>query len=721
MPSFKFQAQQRLPGAGGHKLAQARGIQAPQLRAPQQQTVLRGRTVQKQFVAERRSPESFALTDSMQKLGNLFLAKAVKQADEQTTLAASSAISKYRRAVSDAYYSEEGGLWSKTGAEGSTVFNDNKENINALRDGFAEGLDANAKRKYLVSVAGIHNQNLDQLAKKQFNNISQYRQEIRAATEGDDAESMHGFLREQDEFGMSTPNVDAIINTINDTPLGLTEAEAQARKDRMVFSMVQSADALDVNAESMGNLMDAVKHLASQELQNKLAEGLEKYALAEEKQIAFNERQVEVNKAKANIEQDKDFVELEHNGRLTPQVVMDSDLSATRQSYWLAKLEKGVTVVPDLRPEYSNLKDQAIAATLDIHTVDIAIELRHIDGKEGAALLANNNKWKKLRNGEGNDLSLALKAAEQYRQKGVYSKNDKKNIDAHYDMVEALHNLPDGQSPMDYLRKTVEPAEKSWFGEWADGFMGNERLEDIPVPDVITPDIEKIMRLIDIDTFKKQGVSVYTEKSRDEVAQIAIGYMRGQARALNEIDYNLGEASAVQFDPDGTGYDYDSARAAGLSADDTGHWPSRNPDTGQILKGKGHETFNLTVEGEEKAGYKIEKGADGKYYSQQSITPNEAESTLEGAKPMVVATLEEIKSRQGKIKQSEANEMVLDALNVAGEGYSKWKEELAAATNKAFLNTSDSVNIFEWVDGWFRKIAGKVTADYERNKELRQN
>ena len=61
----------------------------------------------------------------------------------------------------------------------------------------------------------------------------------------------------------------------------------------------------------------------------------------------------------------------------------------------------------------------------------------------------------------------------------------------------------------------------------------------------------------------------------------------------------------------------DSAVAAGLKADETGHWPSREPKSGLLLKGRGHPTWKLTEEGEAKAGYEIYKGKDGRYYSRQ--------------------------------------------------------------------------------------------------------
>lgn len=72
-----------------------------------------------------------------------------------------------------------------------------------------------------------------------------------------------------------------------------------------------------------------------------------------------------------------------------------------------------------------------------------------------------------------------------------------------------------------------------------------------------------------------------------------------------------------KFDPEGTGYDYETAEEYGLKPDKTGHWQSREPTTGQILKGHKHPTFYLTEKGEEEAGYTIYKGKNGRYYSKK--------------------------------------------------------------------------------------------------------
>lgn len=68
------------------------------------------------------------------------------------------------------------------------------------------------------------------------------------------------------------------------------------------------------------------------------------------------------------------------------------------------------------------------------------------------------------------------------------------------------------------------------------------------------------------------------------------------------------------FDPEGTGYDYETARKWGLRPDASGHWPSRVPQTGMLLKGRKHKTWPLTEQGEAKAGFGIEF-RDGRYYS----------------------------------------------------------------------------------------------------------
>ena len=73
----------------------------------------------------------------------------------------------------------------------------------------------------------------------------------------------------------------------------------------------------------------------------------------------------------------------------------------------------------------------------------------------------------------------------------------------------------------------------------------------------------------------------------------------------------------IPFDPEGQGYDYQSAMTAGILPDETGHWASRDPRTGLLLKGRSHETWNKTLTGEEEAGYEVYQGEDGRYYSRQ--------------------------------------------------------------------------------------------------------
>ena len=75
--------------------------------------------------------------------------------------------------------------------------------------------------------------------------------------------------------------------------------------------------------------------------------------------------------------------------------------------------------------------------------------------------------------------------------------------------------------------------------------------------------------------------------------------------------------SKKKFDPEGPDYDMESAVAAGITPGENGHWPSREPKSGLLLKGKQHETWNLLEKGEEEAGYKIYKADNGRYYSRK--------------------------------------------------------------------------------------------------------
>jgi hypothetical protein len=72
------------------------------------------------------------------------------------------------------------------------------------------------------------------------------------------------------------------------------------------------------------------------------------------------------------------------------------------------------------------------------------------------------------------------------------------------------------------------------------------------------------------------------------------------------------------FDPEGSGYDYRSALLSGmLNSSYDKHWASRVPSgskLGLLLKGKKHKTWDLLKQGEEKAGYEIQK-KNNRYYS----------------------------------------------------------------------------------------------------------
>lgn len=63
----------------------------------------------------------------------------------------------------------------------------------------------------------------------------------------------------------------------------------------------------------------------------------------------------------------------------------------------------------------------------------------------------------------------------------------------------------------------------------------------------------------------------------------------------------------------GSEYDYFNAAPENMPQENDGHWSSRNPHTGQLLKSPNHPTYNLLLEGEKQAGYKVQKIGDREY------------------------------------------------------------------------------------------------------------
>lgn len=94
------------------------------------------------------------------------------------------------------------------------------------------------------------------------------------------------------------------------------------------------------------------------------------------------------------------------------------------------------------------------------------------------------------------------------------------------------------------------------------------------------------------------------------------GALKGSAPILPTGQFAPAALGSVVFDPEGSGYDKEGAIKAGLGPDDTGHWPTRDPKTGMVLKGRSHPTIDLSIEEDKRLGYEMSKGEDGRYYSQ---------------------------------------------------------------------------------------------------------
>jgi N12 class adenine-specific DNA methylase/GGDEF domain-containing protein len=109
-----------------------------------------------------------------------------------------------------------------------------------------------------------------------------------------------------------------------------------------------------------------------------------------------------------------------------------------------------------------------------------------------------------------------------------------------------------------------------------------------------------------------------------------------------------------KFDSEGSGYDYESAKAAGLGPDESGHWPSRDPRTGLLLKGRSHPTWSKTVEGENSQGYGIYR-ENGRYYSRPSSGSGPGASVQVDKNVIVDSTPVKQQERPGEKGKAEYN------------------------------------------------------------------
>jgi hypothetical protein len=105
------------------------------------------------------------------------------------------------------------------------------------------------------------------------------------------------------------------------------------------------------------------------------------------------------------------------------------------------------------------------------------------------------------------------------------------------------------------------------------------------------------------------------------VMQQTIGQQQVRQQEDDLVRQQILEQAPPAFDPEGTGYDYDTAKEYGLAPGTTG----RVPDTGMLLKGNQHPSFQQTLEGEAAMGNEVVQGEDGRYYTFPSGTDTTGE------------------------------------------------------------------------------------------------
>lgn len=161
-----------------------------------------------------------------------------------------------------------------------------------------------------------------------------------------------------------------------------------------------------------------------------------------------------------------------------------------------------------------------------------------------------------------------------------------------------------------------------------------------------------------------------------------------------------------KFDPEGDSYDYESAKKHGIKADKTGHWQSREPKTGLLLKGRKHKTWHKTIAGEKKAGYVVYK-KNGRYYSRKAMS--------EKAKKL----REDQLKRHTKSASDRLSKAVSESKK-ARDDANKYKKGRAVKKEKRLPRVLTGKKKKEEKKNWAQKLKGKVQKHFKEKKASKE-
>jgi len=167
---------------------------------------------------------------------------------------------------------------------------------------------------------------------------------------------------------------------------------------------------------------------------------------------------------------------------------------------------------------------------------------------------------------------------------------------------------------------------------------------------------------------------------------------------------------ASSFDPEGEGYDMESALKAGIKADSTGHFASRDPQSGLLLKGANHKTFQKTLDGEEEAGYEVYKNnEDGRYYSREK----EQEGARDLLAPQKTPTMN-YNSLDLLSEDATSNNFFIDRAKAMWDSIPNWKEipKAVARDTEGILGSVSGLLVMA---GDIIKVNDDIKARYENN------
>ena len=145
---------------------------------------------------------------------------------------------------------------------------------------------------------------------------------------------------------------------------------------------------------------------------------------------------------------------------------------------------------------------------------------------------------------------------------------------------------------------------------------------------------------------------------------------------------------------------YKSGMQPVLESDGVYHLGSRDPQTGRILKRKGHPTYQMAIDAEKAAGYDVYEGDDGEMYSKAPL-PNQD-----------ISGWQEFKDYYNSNELGAKERQQLGGVIPAMQGGGETTDQFIAQFGDAVTYGKDDTNLIGDIGNWWNDLTGMKNYGY---------